>query len=424
MMGSNLDPAIEAPHGLGGVVFVMKTAIKLTPRRGLVFIVPIAVVLALAAVARGADPPAPMPDAAVAPAPNTSSPPDSGTVPSLPDFGSQATREESSTVSSLSSSPNMIGDFGGGPTLFLSFNNFGTEKTTTVLVPSPGASILGRQRFADNDCTLPTDRIFGDYSFFHDAQLGTPSDASRFVPGFEKTFLEGRMSVEMRFPMGDLASSDFSYVGSSVGTTAQFGDIQVIIKSLLFQNETWALGAGMGVSVPTAAEVSVASQTGSPMVTISNESTHLLPYFALLVQPNESWFGQAFIQMDVAANGNAVAYSPFGTHLNSVGTFYDQTLIFADVSVGRWLYRDPMARLSGLAAVVEAHYTGGLNAPSAISTPNFLLTYGTASYNVLDLVVGAHAVMGDTTVTLGFATPVTNDRGFDGELRLFVNRRF
>ena len=328
----------------------------------------------------------------------------------------------------------MIGDMGpsgASALLLVTFKAFGSElKFTTVPVPSPilAENILGCQRLADNDCTLPTDRVFGDYSFFHDAQLGTPSDASRFVPGFEKTFLEGRMSVEMRLPMGDLASSDFTVDGSPVGTNAQFGDIQVIVKGLLFRNETWALGAGMGISTPTAPGVSIASSYGTPMLTITNQSTHLLPYLALLVEPNENWFGQAFLQMDVAANGNAVSYNPDASvnlgSLHSVGTFYDQTMIFADVSVGRWLYRDPMARFSGLAAVVEAHYTGGLNAPSAISTPNLQVSYNTAEYNVLDLTVGAHAVIGNTTVTLGFATPVTNDRLFDGELRLFVNRRF
>ena len=74
--------------------------------------------------------------------------------------------------------------------------------------------------------------------------------------------------------------------------------------------------------------------------------------------------------------------------------------------------------------MVEAHYTGGLNAPSSISTSSFTLAPNTAEFNDLDLTVGAHAVFGNTTVTVGYATPVTNDRYFDGELRCFANWNF
>ena len=86
-----------------------------------------------------------------------------------------------------------------------------------------------------------------------------------------------------------------------------------------------------------------------------------------------------------------------------------------------------MPALSALAAVVEAHYTGELNAPSSVVSNGlngFSLGYDTASFNVLDITVGAHAVIGRTTVTAGFATPVTEDRGFEGEFRFFLNRYF
>jgi hypothetical protein len=399
----------------------------------------VAVVCALAAIARGADPVAPLPPATgatqgaapvVAPnapvAPVVPSPPSTGAAPSLPDLGSAAFREESAPALFSSYAPNEIGDNPFSSTTYrLTFVGGTTNaKFVTFQVPSPSASMLGAQRLGDDDCTLPRDRVFADYSFFHDAQLGTPSDANRFVPGFEKTFLDGRMSVEMRFPMGSLASNDFTVNGSSVGTTDQFGDIQVIVKALLARNETWALGMGMGISVPTAPDVTVANFTGGPLAQITNHSTHLLPYFAALYTPNEDWFVQAFTQVDVAASGNPVSYNPFGNNMISVGTIYDQTMLFADVSVGRWLFRNPEGRFSGLAAVVEAHYTGGLNAPSTVQTNNFSVSYPTVEYNVLDLTVGAHAVIGKSTVTLGFSTPLTEDRGFDGELRLFVNRRF
>ncbi len=359
--------------------------------------------------------------APVAPSPDTAQ-----STPPPPDYRSEANREESATSFASTYAPNVIGDMGGGGPLFTVTAPRGTsfEGFKQFQVPSPSSSILGAQRLSDNDCTLPTDRVFGDYSYFHNAELTSPIDANRFVPGFEKTFLDGRMSVEMRFPMGVLESNDIVVNGPSLGTEGQFGDIQVIVKALLVEQETWALGMGMGVSVPTAPDLKITTAAGTPLVTIANQATHLLPYVGLLVKPNDNWFAQVFVQVDIATNGNPVSTNPFGNGLSSVGNIYDQTLIFADAQIGRWLYRNPNQRFSGLAAVVEAHYTGGLNAPSTLSTNVFSIGYDTAAYNVLDLTIGAHAVVGQTTVTLGFATPVTDDRGFDGELRLFVNRRF
>jgi hypothetical protein len=346
------------------------------------------------------------------------------TAPSSPDYGSEAAREESTASVASTYAPNMIGDMGGGPIVRVRlFPSEGQGKPINLNVPLPSAGILGCQRFADNDCTLPTDRVFCDYSYFHNAQLASPMDANRFVPGFEKTFLDKSMSVEMRFPMGALESNDI-VDGSPFGTAGQFGDIQVIVKALLLQEHTLTLGMGMAVSIPTAPDLNISNVSGAPLAKITNYSTHLLPYVGLLVNPNDDWFAQVFVQADIAANGNAVSADVFGNGLTSYGQIYDQTLIFVDATIGRWLYRNPGQRFSGLAAVVEAHYTGGLNAPSTVQANGFSIGYDTASYQVLDLTVGAHAILGKTIITAGFATPVTEDRVFDGELRLFVNRQF
>ncbi len=299
-----------------------------------------------------------------------------------------------------------------------------TPSPIAINIPSPSGGVLGRQRISDNESPIPTDRVFCDYSFFHDAVLSTPSDANRFVPGFEKTFFDRRMSVEMRFPMGIMASSNIVADQTGFGTTGQFGDMEVILKGIVAQEETWTLSMGLGISIPTAPGVNVGLADGTPLLKIVNQSTHLLPFFGLLVKPNDEWFSQVYVQVDVAASGDPVSANVAGNGLVSVGDLYDQTLIFVDASIGRWLYRNPARRLSGLAAVIEAHYTGGVNAPSALQAGNFLIGDGTARYNDVDITVGAHAVIGNTTLTVGYATPATEDRGFDGELRVFVNRKF
>jgi hypothetical protein len=294
----------------------------------------------------------------------------------------------------------------------------------TINIPSPSGGVIGRQRISDNENVIPTDRVFCDYSYFHDAALASPSDANRLVPGFEKTFLDERMSVEMRFPMAVMESSNLVADSSSYGSTGQFGDLEVILKAIVLEEEAWALSMGLGISIPTAPGVNVGLSDGTPLVKIGNQSTHLLPFFGLLVKPNDDWFAQVYVQIDVGASGDSVFANVNGNGLTSCGDIYDQTQIFVDAMLGRWLYRNPAQRFSGLAAVVEAHYTGGLNAPSAIQAGNFAIGNNSAEYNVLDLTVGAHAVVGNTTWTLGYAVPVTEDRGFEGELRFFVNRKF
>ena len=348
------------------------------------------------------------------------------TPPSTGDYGFEATREESAASDTSTYTPNMIGDMGGGQNLRITLSQGDLQINTGV--PSPRAGILGRQRISDNDSPIPTDRLFCDYSYFHDAALTLPSDASRFVPGFEKTLFDGRMSVEMRFPMGIMESSDIAADSSSFGTTGQFGDIQVIGKAILLQQDSWTLSTGLGISLPTAPDVNVGLTDGTSLVKIANRSTHLLPFFGLLAKPNDDWFAQAFLQIDFAASGDPVSANLTGAALTPVGNIYDETLIFADVSIGRWLYRDPAQHFSGLAAVVEAHYTGGINSPSTLHAnngiTNFALGVSPVGYNVLDLTLGAHAVVGSTTITVGYVTPVTEDRGFEGELRFFVNRKF
>ncbi len=304
------------------------------------------------------------------------------------------------------------------------YNALVTPPPITINLPSPSSGFLGCQRIADNENVIPTDRVFCDYSFFHDAYLTLVSDVNRFVPGFEKTFLDGRMSLEMRLPIGILEDNNVVADQASYGNTGQVGDLQLILKGILVQRDDWTLSAGLGVSVPTAPDINVGLSDGTPLLKIANQATHLQPFVGVLAKPGNDWFVQAFLELDVAANGNQVSANLTGNGLTYIGDIYDQTLFFADVEVGRWLYRNPAQPSSGIAAVVEAHYTGGLNAPTALQAGNYLIGDNGGAYDVLDLTVGLHAAIGKTTVTLGYVAPIANDRDFEGEVRFFVNRKF
>ena len=86
--------------------------------------------------------------------------------------------------------PKMMGDFFGPPSNQLcqniDINGNGDFQQFCFAVPDP-SSLTGRLRVQDNNSAIPQDRVFFDYSFFHNSQL-LPSgpDASRYTPGFEK----------------------------------------------------------------------------------------------------------------------------------------------------------------------------------------------------------------------------------------------
>jgi hypothetical protein len=113
-----------------------------------------------------------------------------------------------------------------------------------------------------------------------------------------------------------------------------------------------------------------------------------------------------------------------GTGLVPAGRLNEQALLFLDLSVGRWIYRDLSGPPRGLAWVVEAHYTSTIEDADAFSSGVFQVGDPQQDFDILNLTLGLHAQMGRSVFTVGYGVPVTDDRGFDGELRAFVNRYF
>ena len=123
----------------------------------------------------------------------------------------------------------------------------------------------------------------------------------------------------MRFPMAVMESNNIVADQSSFGNTGQFGDMEVIVKAIVVQEDTWTLSAGLGISIPTAPDVNVGLADGTPLAKVANHSTHLQPFFGLLVTPNDDWFAQAYLEIDVAASGDPVSANLTGNGLTSVG---------------------------------------------------------------------------------------------------------
>jgi len=333
---------------------------------------------------------------------------------------------DTSPTAAQSAAPNMIGDFFGGGAMLSSIH--GSHGTVSVAVPSPSGGVVGRIKLAENNNTLPQDRIFFNYSGFKNVPL-SPSNVTvqRFTPGVEKTFLQGMASFQIQAPMAATLDSDLIADNGFDAENTEFGNVTVMLKLLLLENYCWSLGTGLGVTVPTADDIHVDLADGTQLVRIQNDSVHLMPFFTAAYTPNDVFFAQGFLQFDFDANGNVVQVDDGGP-LARAGKAQDPHFVFVDLAAGAWLYRHQFDRIvTGIAPTIEAHYNRTLQDTDVITSGATRIGSFADDLEVLNVVAGCTFEVGtSTTVTAGYAFPIgaEADRQFDGEGRLFINRFF
>jgi hypothetical protein len=322
----------------------------------------------------------------------------------------------------LASVPNMLGDT--FPSAGLVFAGGAPAGADVGL-----AGGARRMKIAENNKALPMDRIIFMYNHFNTA-LAADEDVfaapgpqrfsvERFTVGFEKTFGDGLWSVDVRMPFTNEYNFDSATFDISGG---HIGNLAVSLKRLLYEADDVAVAGGLGIDLPTGSDV-VGAFPGSSF-TVHNDAVFLMPYLGLLATPGDRTFIHAFAQLDVVANGNRVDVAgvvPFS------GTQTDQTLLYLDASVGRWLYRNPSADyVTGLAALVELHYTSTLKDEDRFGTPVILFTQPSNRRDILNLTFGLHGEIAQTDVRVGAVFPLRDkpDRLFSSEVQVQVNRRF
>lgn len=294
-----------------------------------------------------------------------------------------------------------------------------------INVPSPGAGLgpVGRLKVADGNSPLPQDRAYFRYGMFNGVPIAPGGvDLDRFTPGFERTFYDRMFSVEMRFPFA--ASLDSSMVAGPTGFAGhdvEFGNIAINLKALLHATDRLALSGGLGITIPTANDINVRLPSGTPLLRVENESVHLQPFLAGLYTPNERFFAQGFLQLDIDPNGNALLVNS-GTGLTPIGNLQDSTYLFADLGVGYWVHQSSTSCLTGIAPTVELHYNTSLQTADNITAGG--ITIGNFGNNVesLNLTAGATFAFGDAThLTAGYVTPLGADRQLDSGFRVLID---
>lgn len=358
------------------------------------------------------------------------------------------------TSASETFAPNMIGDRLGGPSIPVQYTQYG--HTGTVDVGSATSLTIGRIKLSDNNSPLPRDRVFFDYSYFHNVPTGSRAvNVNRVTPGFEKTFLSGTGSVDIRMPL--LYALDDEQIVSGTGLdsdySGEFGDLGVTFKLLLMQSRWLTVSYGLGVTVPTSDDLELRDYLGSTLLQINSTSVHLTPYLAA-VATNDVFFTQGFLQFDVDTNGNRVytrsvgaggqgaGFAPSVLFLSGVGSgvndlefigrYRDQTFMYLDVAAGVWLYRNNYTRgLSGVAAIFEVHYTQSIESLDTLANNNGTFRIGgdvrgaDDNFSLVNFTAGLTTTCGyGKSTTIGYAFPMTGGRSFDGEIRASLNWYF
>jgi hypothetical protein len=328
--------------------------------------------------------------------------------------------------------PSASGFVAAGTTLVDSYAFYDYVVDTTSLMP--GANV-GFVKLSENASPLPRDRVYFNYSYFHNALIGDfRSDVNRFTPGFEKTFADGWTSIEVRTPFAATVANTQSIdphdpCGLADARAVEFGNMSVIFKSVIALGQTWAWTGGMQVMLPTAGNTVLnAGPDGPEVVRVENESVRLMPFMGGIWAPNDVWFNQALLQVDTAANGNpAFIAVPGQQPLQEVGQLRYPSFMYLSFATGYWAYRSTSTRLTGFSPIAEVHVNQALQPSDVIQGQQYRLG---ADYGIVSLVnglVGCNFEWGDrSTLTFAYVTPLGGgvDRWFDGEVRAFWNWRF
>ena len=249
-----------------------------------------------------------------------------------------------------------------------------------VTVPSPGSGGgVGRMKIAENTSPMPRDRLIFDYGYFDNVPLAPGGvSVNRFTLGFEKTFLDGDMSFEFKAPMASTVDSTVVQNVAINERSGEFGNLELAVKMLLRQTETWAFSGGLQLGLPTADDTRVVLQDGTPLLAIRNDAVHLGPFFGALWTPNERLFSHGFLQCDVASAGNAVLVNRDGWRLSEAGRLNDATLLTLDWGIGYWAVRNSCRHrsLTGLAGTAELHWSRSLQSADAVAADHGLSPAG------------------------------------------------
>jgi hypothetical protein len=344
------------------------------------------------------------------------------------DLGEGAPAQSGSSFA-INEAPNMIGALLSNSGYF--YDPYSDYYSTIAIAG-------GDRRFkiSENTSPLPRDRVYYMFNGFQQAGITADNrviDVNRHTLGGEKTFWDGGASIEVRMPILQGLSAGQTPDGDLYNDDGvEFGNLTLIPKFIISEGPDSIWSAGLGINLPTARAASILDPgTQQPLLTVHNETVNLSPFLGWLWLPSDRTYVMSYVQADFAAGGYRVTD---GAN-NAVGTLIDQNLFHFDVTVGQFLYRDYNARLSGIAAQVELHYTTTMQDANPVGLGTGQLGNPFNRLDLLILTAGLNFEFWNASwLTVGCAVPVRGsqdpisglhpERPFDAEIQVFFNRYF
>ncbi len=289
--------------------------------------------------------------------------------------------------------------------------------------PIPGPGVAARRvKLSENFSPAVRDRCFFSYNFFNDA-FGGLGDVSRYTLGAERQIVERLISVEARLVTAGTYGSRQD-LEQRADRGFELGNAALIGKVVLLRTDRLLWSGGLGVTLPTADDTRI-YRGAQELLRVKNETVHLLPFSAVLLQYSRDTSFQAYMQLDAAVNGDPVFGDLQGGPLPRLGVFNDSTLMNLDVAMSRVVFRNPgQSALRQIIANAELHYTGTLQPSDFVTDGTLTYTNLKRNFNVVNATGGLHFVLNNNlVVTPAMSIPLRDglDEQFDYEAIVQVN---
>jgi hypothetical protein len=326
--------------------------------------------------------------------------------PAAPSTDAFAQAPEAGTQPATSFNPVIFGDLSGSQSNFIS-RLAGLIATPTanpnqnkqqvrgnfvaVHAPAPFQTAI---KISEDESPRPQNRFFVGYNYFNNVDksflaAGIPaSDLHRQLVGFERTFLEGDASIGLRLPI-------FQLVGNPDFVDSHVGDLSIILKYAFINNRSTGdvVSAGMLLATPTGQGLQVTGQsTINPVI--------FQPFFGYILNAGDVYV-QGFTSLQVPTDAR------------------DITLLYNDIAVGYWLYRnnDTNSTLKGVVPDLELHVNTPLNHRGITDFP-------IGFTDTVDLTAGSYFVFRRATLGMAVGVPLTGPKPFDVEAIANLNIRY
>lgn len=310
------------------------------------------------------------------------------------------------------------GPIGDGNGWALDIQHTFTPIQNTVLIPAGGVAVR-RFKLSENNSPIPRDRFIANYNFFNDV-IGGIGDVNRYAFGFERTFLEGSSSVEVLFPFASTLAAD-QVANGVIAKNTEFGDIPIILKTILAERDEYVLAGGVGITVPTGSDARVFNTVGDEIVHVNHASVHLLPYLGLLRGYDSGWYWQSFLQLDIDTNGNRIQADLTGANVQPVGVLQEQTLLFADLGIGYQFTELDGDGSPAIAATAELHYATPLQGTDSITVGSLDIRNLVDRFDVVNLTLGVNVLTNrGFSIRPAMVIPLNDDQ-FDYEAMVQAN---